>query len=225
VSLLFLAAYTCSGLAGLVYEVSWTRLLTLYIGHTTAAASAVVAAFLGGLAAGAAGGGVVASRMRPSQALRTYAALELIVAVCAFALPFELRALTPLLSWAYADATPGLLFPIIRLGSCLALVFAPAAALGATFPMAVRWFAHRSTNPAGVSSALYSMNTVGVFSLRRWLLSSRGARPATQRANERMPLHLWQPRHVRQRRRRSLDIRGRKHGPWRPRRRAPRVHG
>ncbi len=160
-SLLFLAAYTCSGLAGLVYEVSWTRLLTLYIGHTTAAASAVVAAFLGGLAVGAAGGGVIASRMRPSQALRAYAALELIVAAFAFALPFELRALTPLLRWAYADATPGLLYPIIRLGSCLAMVFAPAAALGATFPMAVRWFAHRSTNPAGVSSALYSMNTVG----------------------------------------------------------------
>ena len=46
-SWLFLAAYTCSGLAGLVYEVTWTRLLTLYLGHTTAAASAVVAAFLG----------------------------------------------------------------------------------------------------------------------------------------------------------------------------------
>ena len=69
-ALLFLAAYTCSGLAGLVYEVSWTRLLTLYIGHTTAAASAVVAAFLGGLAAGAAVGGVVASRIGPRQALQ-----------------------------------------------------------------------------------------------------------------------------------------------------------
>ena len=161
VSLLFLAAYTCSGLAGLVYEVSWTRLLTLYIGHTTAAASAVVAAFLGGLAIGAAGGGVVAARLRPSQALRVYAGLELAVALFAFALPFELRGLTPLLRWAYADAAPGWLFPTIRLGSCLAMVFAPAAALGATFPMAVRWFAVRSSNPAGVSSALYSMNTVG----------------------------------------------------------------
>ena len=161
VSLLFLAAYTCSGLAGLVYEVSWTRLLTLYIGHTTAAASAVVAAFLGGLAVGAAVGGVVAARIRPTQALRAYVSLELVVAAFAFALPFELRALTPLLRWAYADGAPGLLFPTIRLASCLALVFAPAAALGATFPMAVRWFAHRSPNPAGVSSALYSVNTIG----------------------------------------------------------------
>lgn len=160
-SLLFLLAYTCSGLAGLVYEVSWTRLLTLYIGHTTAAASAVVAAFLGGLAVGAAGGGMVAARLTPVRALRAYVGLELLVALFALLLPYELRALTPLLRWAYADGAPGALFPIVRLGASLALVFLPAAALGATFPMAVRWFAHRSANPARVSSALYAMNTVG----------------------------------------------------------------
>ena len=51
-SWLFLAAYACSGLAGLIYEVSWTRLVTLYMGHTIAAASTVVAAFMGGLAGG-----------------------------------------------------------------------------------------------------------------------------------------------------------------------------
>jgi len=161
VSLLFLLAYTCSGLAGLIYEVSWTRLLTLYIGHSTAAASAVVAAFLGGLAVGAAGGGVVASRLEPRQNLRAYIGLELFVALFALLLPFELRALTPLLRWAYADAAPGLLFPTVRLVSCLAMVFVPAAALGATFPMAVRWFTHGAANPARVSSALYAMNTVG----------------------------------------------------------------
>ena len=160
-SLLFLLAYTCSGLAGLVYEVSWTRLLTLYIGHTTAAASAVVAAFLGGLALGAWGGGVIAARLKPLQALRAYVALELVVALFALLLPWELRALTPLLRWAYADGAPGTLFPVVRLGASLARVFLPAAALGATFPMAVRWFAHRSSNPARVSSALYAMNTVG----------------------------------------------------------------
>jgi spermidine synthase len=161
VSILFLVAYTCSGLAGLVYEISWTRLLTLYVGHTTAAASAVVAAFLGGLAAGAGAGGIAASKLRPSRALRAYVALEVFVAVAALLLPVELRALTPLLRWAYADATAGLFFPLIRLGSCLAMVFVPAAALGATFPMAVRWSANRSTNPARAGSALYAVNTVG----------------------------------------------------------------
>jgi len=158
---LFLLAYTCSGLAGLVYEVSWTRLLTLYIGHTTAAAAAVVAAFLGGLAVGAAWGGDIASRRSPASALRAYVGLEIGVAVAALLLPWELRLLTPALSWAYGDGGPGLLFPVIRLVSCLLLVFAPAAALGATFPMAIRWFASEGVAPARMSGVLYALNTAG----------------------------------------------------------------
>jgi spermidine synthase len=161
VSWLFLLAYTCSGLAGLIYEVSWTRLLTLYIGHTTGAAAAVVAAFLGGLAVGAAGGGRVASRLSPRRSLLVYIALELGVAVAALILPAELLALTPLLKWAYRDGAPGLLFPAVRLLTCLVLVFLPATALGATFPMAIRWFVHEQRLAARATGALYLVNTVG----------------------------------------------------------------
>src|SRR5262245_48184324 len=45
--------YSVSGAAALVYEVVWTRLLALQLGHTVAAASTVLAAFMGGLAIGA----------------------------------------------------------------------------------------------------------------------------------------------------------------------------
>src|SRR5437763_7265622 len=94
---LFLAAYACSGFAGLMYEVSWTRLATLYLGHTTAAASTVVAAFMGGLAGGSAIGGSLAARVRPRQALLVYCGLEVLVIVVALMLPAELSALEPLL--------------------------------------------------------------------------------------------------------------------------------
>src|SRR4249919_1806798 len=118
---LFLAAYVCSGFAGLIYEVSWTRLATLYMGHTTAAASTVVAAFMGGLAGGSALGGVIASRIRPKQALIAYAVLEGAVILVALALPWELRGLAPLLASTYASGHPGLLFASVRLISCLML--------------------------------------------------------------------------------------------------------
>ena len=157
----FLLAYACSGLAGLIYEVSWTRMLTLYIGHTTAAASAVVAAFLGGLAAGAGAGGVIASRLTARRSLLIYIALELAVVACAVLLPFELAALKPLLRWAYGDGAPGLVFPAVRVLSCLLMVFIPALALGGTFPMAIRWYAEDAAVPARQSSALYFVNTVG----------------------------------------------------------------
>ena len=157
---LFLLAYTCSGLAGLVYEVTWTRLLTLYIGHSTAAASAVVAAFLGGLAIGAAAGGDFAAGWTRQRAARAYVALELFVAVAALALPLAVRTLTPLLAWAYGSDGSGL-FPAVRLLVCLLVVLVPAAALGATFPMAIRWFASESGRAARLSGALYALNTAG----------------------------------------------------------------
>ena len=86
---LFVLLYAASGAAALVYEVTWTRLLTLQLGHTVAAASTVLAAFMGGLALGswlAPALGAFAGP-RPSDAsrggLRTYAILEVIVALCA----------------------------------------------------------------------------------------------------------------------------------------------
>jgi spermidine synthase len=161
VSWLFLLAYTCSGLAGLIYQVCWTRLLTLYIGHTTAAASAVVAAFLGGLAVGAAIAGSYAQRLTPRQAILSYAALEVFVAIAALLLPIEMQAFTPILAWAYADGTSQTLFPAVRLVACLVMVFIPAFALGATFPLAVRWFATDNGNRARSGGALYALNTAG----------------------------------------------------------------
>jgi spermidine synthase len=158
---LFLIAYTSSGLAGLIYQVCWTRLLTLSIGHTTGAASAVVAAFLGGLAVGAAAAGAFASRLTRRQALAVYALLELSVAAAALLLPLEMRAFSPLLAWAYADGASAVLFPTVRLLACLVMVFVPATALGATFPMAIRWFASEAQDRASAGGALYALNTAG----------------------------------------------------------------
>jgi spermidine synthase len=158
---LFLVAYTCSGLAGLVYEVTWTRLLTLYIGHTTASASAVVAAFLGGLAVGAAAGGRVASRLSPARSAYAYVALEVAVVALALLLPLELSMLTPALRAAYGDSGAGVAFPFVRVASCLVMVLLPALALGATFPLAIRWFARGSEMPARQTSLLYFLNTIG----------------------------------------------------------------
>ena len=157
----FLAAYTCSGFAGLVYEVTWTRLLTLYLGHTTAAASVVVGAFLLGLAAGAAVTGRLARGLTRRTAIRTYALLELGVAAVAVVLPAALVALTPLLRWAYADAAPGLAFPLVRVGLAVTLVLVPALALGATFPLAIRWFASDSPARTRRAAMLYATNTLG----------------------------------------------------------------
>src|SRR6266516_2009699 len=98
---LFLFLYVASGAAALVYEVVWTRMLALQLGHTVAAASTVLAAFMGGLAIGAWLAGAV--RSTKIGAINLYAALEILIAGYALVLPLVLRATTPLLVWAYAD--------------------------------------------------------------------------------------------------------------------------
>lgn len=104
---------------------------------------------------------MVASRLSRRQSLYTYVLLEVGVGLAALILPWELAKLTPLLAWAYNDGAPGLLFPSIRLLSCLLMVLVPAAALGATFPMAIRWFANDADRAARSSSLLYAANTTG----------------------------------------------------------------
>ncbi|MGE3843600.1 MAG: fused MFS/spermidine synthase, partial [Vicinamibacterales bacterium] len=157
---LLLFAYGCSGCAGLVYQVTWTRLLTLYMGHSTAAVATVVAAFMGGLGVGAVFGGRMSARIPPRRALLIYASLEIAVALAALCLPQTLDLFTPLLAWAYRDGAPGPLFPVVRLIGCFAVLLVPAMALGATFPLAARWVV-RHTGSGREGGALYAANTCG----------------------------------------------------------------
>jgi len=156
----FVGLYAASGAAALVYEVTWTRMLTLELGHTVAAASTVLAAFMGGLALGAFVAPALSERLafgRRVEGLRLYAILELLVAATALALPLLLRASVPALAWAYADGDAPARFAVVRVVISLALVGIPAAAMGATFPVAVNWFA-RDAADTGI---LYAANTAG----------------------------------------------------------------
>jgi spermidine synthase len=153
--------FAASGAAALIYEVTWTRLLTLQVGHGVAAASTVLAAFMGGLAIGSAWGGRYASGVESARALRVYAALELVIAALAIVLPFEIRALDPLLASAYADGSGGTTFALLRITASLIVLSVPAAAMGATFPVAARWYVHHAQDAAKDAGTLYATNTVG----------------------------------------------------------------
>jgi len=157
----FLLAYAASGAAALIYEVAWTRLLTLYLGHGVAAASTVLAAFMGGLAIGAAWGGPRADRAARGDALRLYAGLEVAIAALALLVPLAVAAATPLLARAYADGNGGLSFAVLRLAVSLLVVAVPAVAMGATFPVVARWYVADAAAATRGAGALYAANTVG----------------------------------------------------------------
>ncbi|RPJ47232.1 MAG: hypothetical protein EHM19_03270, partial [Candidatus Latescibacterota bacterium] len=73
--------FVLSGAAGLVYQVVWSRSLTLLFGSTTLAVSTVVTAFMAGLALGSWLFGRLADRRQKT--LRLYALLELGIAATA----------------------------------------------------------------------------------------------------------------------------------------------
>ena len=157
---LLILLYTCSGAAGLIYEIVWMRLFSLHLGNTVAATGTVLAAFLGGLAFGALVGGRMASDLDRARALRSYAVLEFLIALCAFLLPFALDALDPLLKLVYGDG-PSFAFALGRIASGFALVFVPAAAMGATLPLVMRWFVRTASAARREAGSLYAFNTAG----------------------------------------------------------------
>src|SRR5262249_4342961 len=158
---LFLLLYPASGAAVLLYEIAWTRLLTLLMGHTVAAASTALAAIMGGLALGSWAGGRAQGRWTSAdktvRALSAYAALEMLVALAAFTLPFLLSATAPALAWGYADGQSAVRLGVMRAALALLLVGLPATAMGATFPIAVAAYA----GGAADAGLLYAVNTAG----------------------------------------------------------------
>jgi spermidine synthase len=73
-----------SGFAGLGYEMVWTRMLSVGLGHEIVAVLAVVAAFFSGMALGSFSlDGSVSRSSRPG---RWYAALETVVGIWSLAL-------------------------------------------------------------------------------------------------------------------------------------------
>src|SRR3954468_11751594 len=77
--------FFCSGATALVYEVLWSKYLTLMLGSTVQAQTVVLAVFMGGLALGnRIFGRKSASLELP---LQTYGVLELLIGVFAFFFP------------------------------------------------------------------------------------------------------------------------------------------
>jgi spermidine synthase len=179
----FLFVYALSGAAALIYEVCWTRLLTLHMGHTVASVSTVLAAFMGGLAAGAAVAGRLSARVNRQPALRAYAGLEIAIGGFALILPFLLAALDPILSGAYANGDGGVTFGAARLLSSLLLLLVPCALMGATFPMAARWFMRDVVRAGADAGSLYAANTIGAtggaVAAGFWLIPAIGLRGTT----------------------------------------------
>lgn len=172
-ALLFLC-FTVSGMSGLIYEIAWVRSLEIVFGSTTFAVATVLASFMGGLAIGSWWMGRASARFRDWHPLRLYAAIEILLAGVALALPLALRLQAPL----YRALSAGLLesfaaVSLLRLVLCAAVLIVPTFLMGATLPALSRVAAgaddagdrsgaDRRPPAAGrIIGLLYATNTLG----------------------------------------------------------------
>lgn len=150
-----------SGACGLIYEMAWTRMLTVVAGGATRALTAVLVAYMSGLALGSflAGRWVDRRGLRPVLA---YGVLEGGIGVCALVLSAVIPALVPVLKLGRSlFGEQSLLFDLYRFAvSALALVV-PTTLMGATFPVLFRGLLGRRERFGFTSGLLYVSNTLG----------------------------------------------------------------
>src|ERR1051326_2459429 len=152
--------FFCSGATALVYEVVWSKYLTLMFGSTVQAQTVVLAVFMGGLALGNRLFGARADRApRP---LAIYGYVELGIGFYAF-----------FFNWFYqlADAV------FIRLGTgqlehralvlllkgalSVGLLLGPTLLMGGTLPLLAAWLQRQSSDAGRWSARFYSINSLG----------------------------------------------------------------
>ena len=149
-----------SGATGLVYEVVWTRLLTLIMGNTHYSIATVLTAFMGGLALGSFVGGKIIDR--DFNPLAAYAILEAGIGIYCLLIPLFIELAFPLFQWIYLNLGDSYTqTSLVRFLVCGVLLIIPATFMGATLPVLSK-LVSRDENFIGKDvGKLYSINTFG----------------------------------------------------------------
>lgn len=157
---LLLAGLFLSGIAAMLFEVAWTRILAAVLGSSTYAFTIMLATFLLGLAIGSAVFRIILSR-RPASSVQ-WAWLQIGIAVAAaIALPiFDRVDLITLRLYAMTIGYPDL-YNLARMLLCSALMLIPTFCFGALFPVSVGIYTRRVGAVARGIGNLYLANTGG----------------------------------------------------------------
>lgn len=167
--------FLLSGVAALVYQVVWQRLLVLHSGVGIYSVALIVSAFMAGLGLGSYLGGRLSLRLDERQALLAFAGLEL-----------GLAGLGAASSWLYYDLVRGLPPPAslweAGLVHSLALL-PPTVLMGMSLPFLARAVVLDARTAGRRLGALYALNVLGAAAgaaLAPWVLMRlMGLRGAT----------------------------------------------
>ena len=155
-----LACFFGSGVASLMLEVVWARILGTVFGNTVLASSTVLAAFMLGLAVGSV---VIGKQVdRCARPLVLYGLLEIGIGLYALLFPWITQAGSSFYIWFYRSYAPGYwTLNAVRLGLSLLFLLAPTILMGGTLPVLTRHLGTGQGEPGREAGYLYSANTWG----------------------------------------------------------------
>ncbi len=157
-----LITFALSGFSAMVYEVTWSRTLSLILGSTIYAFSAMLTTFLVGLALGSLISAFIVQRLtRPLFALGS---LQIAIGVSAFATLSLMGQLPYLFVAFYKDGLPSISWlPILWFGISFLTMLLPTLFLGALFPLVVRLLQGYVQEIGKLAGDVYSVNTLGAI--------------------------------------------------------------
>ena len=150
-----LAVFFLSGVAALLYQVVWQRMLAIFSGTDVYSFTIIVAAFMAGLGIGHLGGGYLADRCSRRTNILLFAASELAIALFSF---FS-RGL-------YYDVLYQRLGPLSIAPTIIALILFvsllwPTFFMGMSLPLLAKALTRNLERAASTVGALYGVNTLG----------------------------------------------------------------
>ena len=156
---IILSCFFVSGLTALIYQVVWTRVLTLVFGNTTFAYSTILTVFMIGLALGSKYFGKLIDRKGYSP-IKMYALLEGGIGIYALAFPLLIK-LQDYLGFLYRPESNFYVSSLVLFALCFLLLILPTFLMGGTLPILTKYFVTNFSRRGGTISKIYALNTAG----------------------------------------------------------------
>lgn len=158
--LLVLAAFGVSGFAAMVYEVAWSRVLSLIIGSSVYGFVIMLTTFLAGLALGSFICSVFVDRLR--RKILIFSVLQAVIALSAFSALYLFRELPYLfyLMFYKIGHSQNLLF-FTKFLLAFMVMFIPTLLMGAVFPLVIKIYTVEVSKVGRFVGKAYSINTLG----------------------------------------------------------------
>ncbi len=149
-----------SGATALIYEVVWSKYLSLILGSTIQAQTVVLAVFMCGLALGNRLFGRWADRLR--QPLAAYGFIEILVGVYALLFAFFYRVADNLfISVGSHLLTHSTSLLLVKGSLSAALLLIPTILMGGTLPLMAAWLRKSATEAGRRTALFYAINSLG----------------------------------------------------------------